>query len=141
MAVNLSRRKWMLLTAAAAPAVGCSTSDVQEVVQDIDTDTLEDAAVVLRGYALVSCIVGPRVFSLPVPGVRVLAVFLVTSGIATKLVIEYLDVELRKRHVAEALSEEEVKAIESDLAVTFNLDNGGKESVPLGPNQYESESA
>jgi hypothetical protein len=142
MPTDLSRRTWLLLAGVASiPTVGCSTSDVQEVVEDLDTETLEDAAVALRGYALVSCLVGPRVFSLPAPGVRVLAVFLVASGIATKLVIEYLDVELRKRHVAEALSEEEVKAIESDLAVTFNLDNGETESVPLGPNQYESESA
>lgn len=138
MSENLSRRQLMLLLGVAAvPAIGCSSEEVQDVVDEIDTETLETASVALRGYAIVSCLVGPRIVSLPAPGVRVLAVFLVVSSVATKLVIEYLDVELRKRHVTEAINEKESKAIESELSVTFQLENGDTESVPLGANQYE----
>ncbi|MGB7346152.1 MAG: hypothetical protein WBD20_18180 [Pirellulaceae bacterium] len=139
MNYNLSRRHLMfLLGTAAIPAAGCSSEQIQETVDQIDTETLETATVALRGYALISCVIGPRVLALPAPGVRVLAVFLVVSSVATKLVIEYLDVELRKRHVTEALSEAESKAIEADIAVTFNLENGEKETVSLGPNQYDA---
>jgi hypothetical protein len=37
------------------------------------------------------------------------------------------------------LDEAEQRQIESDLAVTFQLENGQTESVPLGPNQYEAD--
>ncbi|QDT10333.1 hypothetical protein [Planctomycetes bacterium K23_9] len=138
MSKNLSRRHLMLLLGATAiPATGCSTEDVQNAVDELDTETLETASVALRGYAIVSCLVGQRVVTLPAPGVRVLAVFLIVSGVASKLVIEYLDVELRKRHVTETLSEEESKTIESDLLVTFQLESGETETVQLGPNQYD----
>ncbi|NND99579.1 MAG: hypothetical protein HKN47_19865 [Pirellulaceae bacterium] len=139
---QINRRNLLLSAAALSlPAtVGCSGNQVQETLDGIDTDTMESAAVALKGYALVSCLIGPRVFALPAPGVRVLAVFLVVSGVATKLAIEYLDVELRKRYVAEALTDEEIKVIETDLAVTFQLENGNTEKTLLGPNQYDTES-
>jgi len=139
MSDNFSRRQLMLLLGASTiPAIGCSSDDVQEVVDQIDTETLETATVALHGYALVSCLVGPRIVSLPAPGVRVLAVFLVVSSVATKLVIEYLDVELRKRRLTELLREEETKAIESELAVLFTTESGESESVLLGANQYDA---
>ena len=90
----------------------------------------------MKGFALVSFAVGPRIVSLPAPGVRVVAVFLIVSGVATKIAVQYLDVQLRKRYVEEALTEEETRAIESDLAVKFQTENGDTETVQLGANQY-----
>lgn len=134
---DFARRGLLIAAAAALPAVsGCSTNTVHETVADMDTDTLENAALAMRGFAILSVAIGPRLIPLPAPGVRVLAVFLIVSGVATKLAIEYLDVELRQRHFAEALSEEEAKAIETDLAVKFHLENGNTEQVQLGANQY-----
>lgn len=134
---DFSRRALLVAVAAALPvASGCSTETVRETVADIDTDTLENTTLALRGFAILSVAIGPRLIPLPAPGVRVLAVFLIVSGVATKLAIEYLDVELRQRHFAEALNDEEAKAIESDLAVTFQLENGNTEKVQLGANQY-----
>ena len=73
------------------------------------------------------------------PAVRILGVALLTSGLVTFLVIEYLDEELRRRSVREALEDQERTAIESQLAVEFITENGFKESVALGPNQYEAD--
>ena len=138
-----SRRHLLLASAAASlpVAAGCSGEDVQEKIDSLDTDTIESATVALKGLALVSCLAGPRIVMLPVPGVRIIAVCLVVSSVATKLAIEYLDVELRKRYIAEAVSEEEAKAIEGELAVTFTMQNGETEKVVLGPNQYEEANA
>ena len=138
--MNRINRRNLLLTAAAVSipaAVGCSKDSVHETIDSIDTETIESASVALKGFAIVSCMVGPRIVALPAPGVRVLAVCLVVSGIATKLAIEYLDVELKRRYITEALEEAEAKQIEQDLAVTFSLENGDKETVVLGANKYE----
>ena len=136
---QISRRNLLLTAGAlAVPAtVGCAPEDVQKTVENLETETLENAAMALKGYVIVSFMIGPKVVTLPAPGVRVLAVFLVVSGLASKLAIEYLDVELRKRYVEEAVTEEQMKSIEADLAVNFQLKNGDVESVPLGPNQYD----
>lgn len=138
----VSRRR--VLLAVAAPTVtlplvsGCGSDTVKETIAEADTQTLEQSKVALRGFAIVTYIVGARVVTLPTPGVRILGVALVITSIATKLAIEYLDVELKKRYVAEELSEEEARAIESDLHVVFQLENGDSEKVPLGENRYES---
>lgn len=135
---RINRRNLLLSTLAlSAPiAVGCSSESVKEAVEDLDTSTIENASLVLNGYAIAACLVGPRVFTFPAPGVRVLSVFLIVTSVATKLAIEYLDAELKKRYVEEALSEQEAALIEREQAITFQLENGEKETQPLGPNQY-----
>lgn len=136
---RMNRRNLLLssLALTAPVAVGCSSESVKETVENLDTSTIETASLALNGYAIVACLIGPRVFTLPAPGVRVLSVFLVVTSVATKLAIEYLDAELKKRYVEEALSEQETALIERELAITFQLENGEQETQPLGPNQYD----
>ncbi len=132
----------MLIAVAAAPVLaGCDADAVQDAIDSAETDTLETGSLALRGFAIVAYVVGTRVVTLPTPGVRILGVVLIITSLTTKLAIEYLDVELKKRYVAEELDPSEQRQIESDLAVTFQLENGQTESVPLGPNQYESDEA
>ena len=137
---SINRRRMLIAVAAAAPGLaGCDTDSVQEAIDSAETDTLETGSLALRGFAIVAYVVGTRVVTLPTPGVRILGVFLIITSLTTKLAIEYLDVELKKRYVAKELDESEQRQVESDLAVTFQLENGQTESVPLGPNQYESD--
>ncbi len=135
---KLQRRDAMIAIAASTLSVGgCGSDAVDDAVADLSTPTLENARVGLRGFQIVAFMAGRRMVVLPNPAVRILGVALLTSGAVTYLVIEYLSVELNKRSVREALEEQERAEIESALAVEFVTENGFKESVPLGPNQYE----
>ena len=136
---KIQRRQAIIaIAASAAAAGGCSSSIVDETVAETSTPTLENTRVGLRGFQIVAFTVGKRLVQLPPPAVRILGVALLTSGLATFLVIEYLDIELKKRSLRELLVTEELTAIESDLAVVFTTENGLTESVALGPNQYET---
>ena len=136
---QINRRNLLLSSLALSlpVAAGCSSESVHDAVEELGTPTIETASVALRGYAIVACLIGPRVFALPAPGVRVLGVFLIVTSVATKLAIEYLDVELKKRYVSEALSEKELALVERELSIAFQLENGETETQPLGPNQYD----
>ena len=136
---KLPRRDAILVIAASAITVGgCDLSGLDEQVAELPTPTLENAGVSLKGFQLVAFTVGRRLVQLPHPAVRILGVALLTSGAATILVVRYLDIELRKRSIREALEENERAAIESELAVEFTTENGYTEKVALGPNEYES---
>lgn len=135
---GIQRRDAMLLIAASTATVaGCNSRAIENTVAATETDTLQSTRVGLRGFQLVAFTVGKRLVQLPHPAVRILGIALVTSGVATFLAIEYLDVELKKRSVREALDEYERSEVEAALAVTFQTENGFDESVALGPNQYE----
>ncbi len=137
-------RRNMLLSAAAISvpvAVGCSKSDVSDAVEGaaegIETESLEETAVVLRGFQIISWEIGKRVIFLPIPAVRIIGVTLVVSAGVAKIAIEFLDIELTRRKVVEELSSEELIEVESDPQIQFKLENGDTESVSLGPRQYE----
>lgn len=140
------RRNFLLCVAAGIPvAAGCNTSEisdtvsatVEDVTEDIDTETLEEGMVALRGFEIVAWEIGKRVIWLPVPAVRIIGVSLIVSAGAAKLAITYLDIELNRREVKESLMDEELVELESGQAVKFQLHNGYSEEVPLGPNRYE----
>ncbi|MEM8671422.1 MAG: hypothetical protein AAGG48_28135 [Planctomycetota bacterium] len=137
--MNRLQRRQALMAMIATPvlATGCSRQEISEATEDISTDALQSTRVGLRGFQIVSLMVGQRIIFLPAPGVRVLGVALLVSGLATLLVVEYLDVELKRRTIREELSDDERIGVESSLAVEFQTDNGLTESVALGPNQYE----
>lgn len=136
---SIHRRRMLIAAVAAAPALaGCDSDTVQEAIDNAETETLETGSLALRGFAIVAYVVGTRVVTLPTPGVRILGVALIITSLTTKLAIEYLDVELNKRYVVEEVNESEQRQIEADLMVTFQLENDTSETVPLGPNQYES---
>ncbi len=140
--MNKLQRRQALLVMISAPAVtvGCSRDAVSEATEEIPTSALQNTRVGLRGFQIVSMTVGQRIIFLPTPGVRVLGVALLVSGLVTLLVVEYLDVELKRRMVKEELSDAERIAAESSLGIEFQTDNGLKEFVSLGPNQYEEAS-
>ncbi|MGB0596873.1 MAG: hypothetical protein ACPGLY_09290 [Rubripirellula sp.] len=129
------------MIAAPVVATGCSRDEVSEATEEMPTAVLQNTRIGLRGFQLVSMTVGQRIIFLPTPGVRVLGVALLVSGLVTFLVVEYLDVELKRRMVKEELSDTERIAAESSLGIEFQTDNGLKEFVALGPNQYEEVSA
>lgn len=133
------QRRQALLAMISAPVVasGCSRDEIAEATAEIPTEVLDNTRIGLRGFQIVAFSVGQRVVLLPHPAVRILGVALLVSGVATFLVVEYLDVELKRRSVREELSDDERIAIESDLAIEFETENGLTESVALGPNQYE----
>ncbi len=135
-----NRRGLLLFAGGLGLAAGCSgqnpTELTQQAVESLDTDTLENGKLVLRGFALVSYMVGTRVVFLPTPAVRILGVALIFSSVATKLAIEYLDDELTRRHHTVEVSGDEVKAIETSAEVRFQTEHGETETVRLGPNQY-----
>ena len=74
---------------------------------------------------------------LSVPAIRIIGVSLIVSAGVTKLVIRYLDVELKRRESEEILTSDELVELESAQKVSFQLENGYSEDVVLGPNQYE----
>lgn len=137
------QRRHALLAMIVAPVVtaGCSRDEVSEATEEMPTSVLQNTRIGLRGFQLVSMTVGQRIIFLPTPGVRVLGVALLVSGLVTFLVVEYLDVELKRRMVKEELSDTERIAAESSLGIEFQTDNGLKEFVSLGPNQYEEVNA
>lgn len=146
--MNRSNRRVFLFTAAAASlpvAAGCDSGKVDravsntvaDAVADVDSETLAEGMVALRGFEIVAWELGKRVVWLPVPAIRIIGVSLIISAGVTKLVIRYLDVELKRRHTEEILTVDEAVQLESTQEVTFRLDNGYTEDVPLGPNQYE----
>lgn len=140
---KMQRRDAIIAMAASSLAVssvsstGCSSELVDQRVAEMPTETLAESQIALRGFQIVAFMVGKRLVTLPHPAVRVLGVALLTSGAVTFLVVEYLDIELKKRRVREAIDEQERIAIESELAVEFQTENGFTEKVALGPNQYE----
>lgn len=139
--LRLSRRRMLLAATGATALVGCGSNlseTTEEMVDSIDTSTLESGKLALRGFAIVSYMVGTRVVMLPSPGVRILGVVLIFGTIATKLAIEYLDDELKKRYHTDELSEEDARQIEMDGVVKFQTEDGETESVRLSPNQYTS---
>lgn len=133
------QRRQALLVMISAPAIasGCSREEISEATSEVSDEVLENTRVGLRGFQIIAFSVGQRVVLLPPPAVRILGVALLVSGVATLLVVEYLDVELKRRMVREELSDQERIAIESDLAVEFQTENGLTETVALGPNRYE----
>ncbi len=135
----INRRRMLIVAATIPAAAGCDRETVDGKIAELDTETLQQGTVALRGFAIVAYVIGARVVMLPTPGVRVLGVALIVTSVATKLAVEYLDVELKKRYIAEELEETEARQLEADLAVTFQLENGDKEQVPLGPNRYETD--
>jgi hypothetical protein len=147
--MHRSDRRVFLISAAAAAslplAAGCDADKVDEAVSgtvqnaaaEIDTETLEEGMVALRGFEIVAWEVGKRVVWLPVPAIRIIGVSLIVSAGVTKLVIRYLDIELKRRDSEEILSSEEVVELESQQKVSFRLENGYSEDVALGPNEYE----
>jgi hypothetical protein len=137
--MNTLQRRHALLLIMASPiaASGCSRQEIAEATSDVPTEVLTNTRIGLRGFQIVAFTVGQRMVFLPLPAVRILGVALLVSGVATFLVVEYLDVELKRRIVREELSDKERIAIESNLAVEFQTDNGLTESVALGPNRYE----
>lgn len=143
--MNIRRREALIVLAGMLCVPGCSgdpvSTAVTEAVEDIPTETLESVHVGLRGFQLVTLMVGKRVVRLPHPAVRILGVALVSMALLSLLAIEYLDDELKRRQIREELSEGERSSIEAQLAVVFTTENGLDEQVQLGPNRYESESA
>lgn len=136
------RRKFMLAAVAVGiPVAGCDSETVSDVVTDVtaevETETLADGMVALRGFEIVAWEIGKRVIWLPVPAVRIIGVSLIITAGAAKLAITYLDVELKRREAVETLLDEEVVDLESSQSVTFKLDNGYSEEFSLGPSKYE----
>ena len=140
---TIERRDALLWMAAAGSglAVGCGTDGLgqklDQRIAETPTDTLEHTRLALRGFQIVAFAVGKRIVHLPHPAVRVLGVTLLTSGAITFLVVEYLDVELRRRSHQEELDDGGRSLLESAMAVKFLTDNGLEETVMLGPNRYE----
>ena len=136
---RIQRREAIAALAAStlAVAAGCDSGRIEEAIDNTPTETLENTRLSLRGFQIVAFTVGRRVVHLPHPAVRILGVALLTSGVATFLIVEYLDVELKRRSLREALEQDERARLESNLAVEFATENGLTESVALGPNQYE----
>lgn len=135
---GIHRRDAILLIAtSSATLTGCKARVIDETVAATETDVLQSTKVGLRGFQLVAFTVGKRLVQLPHPAIRILGVVLVSSGVATFLAIEYLDDELKKRSIREELDERERTEVEAALAVEFETENGFKESVVLGPNQYD----
>ena len=144
-----SNRRVFFVSAAAAASLplsaGCGSDAVDEAVSstvadavaDVDTATLEEGMVALRGFEIVAWEIGKRVIWLPVPAIRIIGVSLIVSAGVTKLVIRYLDVELKRRESEEILTSDEVVELESAQKVSFQLENGYSEDVVLGANQYE----
>ena len=144
--MNIRRRELLAaLTTGVLCVPGCSgdsvTTAVTDAVEEIPTETLENAHVGLRGFQLVAFMVGKRVVRLPHPAIRILGVALVSTALVSLLAIEYLDDELKRRQIREELSEEERSSLEAQLAAVFMTENGLEERVQLGPNRYESGSA
>lgn len=135
---RIQRRQAILAIAATSIAAGgCERQKIDQTIAETSTETLENTRVGLRGFQIIAFTVGRRIVYLPHPAVRILGVALVTSGVVTFLLIEYLDVELKRRSMREALAQREIALIESQVAVNFTTENGLTESVALGPNQYE----
>ncbi|TWU04880.1 hypothetical protein [Stieleria varia] len=138
-----SRRKLLLIAGGLGGlglATGCGEKGAaeltRETVESLDTQTLENGKLLLRGFAIVSYMAGTRVIFLPSPGVRILGVALIFTSMATKLAVEYLDDELVRRYHTTELTESEAMAIESAGEVRFQTESGETETVALGKNQY-----
>lgn len=141
--MNTLQRRQALVALIATPiaVAGCRQNDFEQIADELSTDTLQNARVGLRGFQLVSFMVGQRIILLPAPGVRILGAALLVSGIATFLVVEYLDIELKRRTIREELSDDERMGLESSLALELQTENGLTEKVALGANQYEDPNA
>ncbi len=134
MAYLVTRRDLVTTGGLALLTAGCG--EAVPDVEKVSTPTIQGSKIALRGYQIVAAKVGDRLIRLPHPGVRILAVVLIISAIATELVIEYLDDELQRREVREAITEEEKILIEGRRSVVFITEKGQEKKVSLGDNRY-----
>lgn len=125
------------VTAPVTATVDQVNAELEKRVDETSTDQLENYRVALRGYEIVSGMIGPRVFFLPYPGMRILSVLIVATTVSAKLVVKYIDTELIQRQLEEGLSEDERVAIESDGYVAFKTESGVDERTFLAPSQYK----
>ena len=141
----MRRRQFFLVSGVGLVAAsGCGSSDpitdtvvaVDEAIATAETDDLRSAKLALRGYQLVSFTLGPRVMFLPYPGMRILSVVIVASGLVAKLVVDYIDDELIRRQIEEELAGEVRAQLEADGFVQFKTESGVSEKVYLGPTVY-----
>ena len=149
----MQRRHFLSFSAfaAAASVTGCDSgnvtepiaasvervaTEVDEVVDETSTEDLERYRVALRGYEIVSGMIGPRVFFLPYPGMRILSVVIVATTVSAKLAVKYIDTELIQRQFEEELTDEELSLVEADGYVRFETESGVSETVMLGPSEY-----
>jgi hypothetical protein len=137
MSQQSSRRSFIAgVAGTSVVASGCS-KDPTEVIKAAPTPVVQHTKIGLRGYQIVAAKAGEKLIKFPHPVVRVLAVALVITAVASELVIEYLDDELQSRQIREALSEEQRMEVERQRSVTFVTANGQEEKVPLGDNRYD----
>lgn len=135
-----SRRTFIAgIAGLSAAASGCGKSPT-DVVKDATESEIQYTKIGLRGYQIVAAKVGEKLIKFPHPAIRVLVVALLITAVASGLVIEYLDDELLRRQIREALSDEQRMQIERHRAVTFVTENGQEENVPLGENCYSESS-
>ena len=141
----LERRRFLLLAGGSlAITSGCGNRGevpdaigmIDDKIASADTDELRHTRLALRGYELVSYTLGSRVLFLPYPGMRILSVAIIASGIVAKLAIEYIDEELIRRHIEEELSPDDRAKVESDGYVAFTTQSGVTEKAFLAPTQY-----
>ncbi|MCC9641122.1 hypothetical protein LOC71_02475 [Rhodopirellula sp. JC740] len=124
------------MTAPVAATVDQVNAELERKVEETSTDQLENYRVALRGYEIVSGMIGPRVFFLPYPGMRILSVLIVATTVSAKLVVKYIDTELIQRQLEEDLKKEERTRIEADGYVAFKTESGVEERTFLAPTQY-----
>lgn len=141
---TIERRRFLLFSGLSAAALsGCSKDNplpsvatVDEAIANADTDELKHTKLALRGYELVSYTLGSRLLFLPYPGMRILSVVVIASGIVAKLAIEYIDDELIRRQVEEELTGEVRAQLEANGYVEFKTASGITEKVYLAPAEY-----
>ena len=141
----MRRRQFFLMSGVSlAAASGCGSGNpitetvvaVDDAIATADTADLRSAKLALRGYQLVSFTLGPRVMFLPYPGMRILSVAIVASGLVAKLVVDYIDDELIRRQIEEELTSEVRAQLEADGFVQFKTESGVSEKAYLGPTVY-----
>ncbi len=108
----------------------------ESLIDTVEPETLQRTKLALRGYEIVSMKVGSRLVFLSNPALRILGVVLISSSVAAKLAVDYIDDELIRRRIEEEVSTSERSAIESQHAVEFQTGSGTIENVYLGPTQY-----
>lgn len=132
----ITRRDLLIAGGMALFTIGCGNKS--PTVATAPTPAIQGSKIALRGYQIVAVKAGEKLIQLPHPALRILAVALIISAVGSEILIVYLDDELRRREIREAISEEQRIFLEEQRAVTFLTENGQEESIPLRDNVYEA---
>ena len=136
--MRYTRRNFAYVAAGcvAATAGGCGSPEA--VVKAIPESQLQTVKLVLKGYQIVSLLIGQRVVMMPHPAMRILSVVINVSSSVAKMAVDYISEELMIRRLEEKLTAEERSSVEGAHFVKFTCETGLEQLVYLAPTQYSS---